>query len=221
MKNSFKFAVMALVAVFILTATPQVVYSQSSKKETKMLQKAREKQFKERKKQFAREGWKISGSAKTIDVALLEYYQKLNSNESNYEIVGEVSACNSINVCKQAAFNNAILEYATRAGSYVKGRITSDMQLDQTTGRGEFDKLYGAYERMVAAEVKNVLKESFSMVKEQSNDTRQYKTFFIIDEVAASKARVRAIENALLETKIAQEYAKKISEFVREGFDTN
>ena len=217
--NYFKFAVMALVAVFMATAVPQVVYSQS--KETKMLQKAREKQFKDRKKDFQKGGWKISGSAKTIDVALLEYYQKLNANENNYEIVGEVSACNSINVCKQAAFNNAVVEYANRANTFVKGRIASDMNLDQTSGEGEFDKLYGAYERMVAAEVKGVLKESFSIVKEHANGTREYKTFFIIDESSASKARVRAMENALKETKVAQEYATKISEFVREGFEMN
>ena len=216
--NVFRFAVMALVAVFILTAVPQVAYSQA-KKEAKMLQKAREKQFKDRKKDFQKEGWKISGSAKSIDVVLLEYYQKLNSNENNYEIVGEVSACKSINVCKQAAFNNAVVEYANRANTYVKGRIVSDMQLDQTSGDGEFDKLYGAYERMVEAEIKDVFKESFSVVKESSDGTREYKTFFIIDEVAASKARVRAIENAFKETKIAQEYATKISEFVREGFE--
>ena len=219
--NFFRFAAMAFVAVFILTAVPQVAYSQSTKKETKMLQKAREKQFKDRKKQFAKEGWKLSGSAKTVDVALLEYYQKLNSNENNYEIVGEVSACKSINVCKQAAFNNAIVEYATRAGSYVRGRTASDMQIDQTSGAGEFDKLYGAYERLVESEIKGIFKESFSVVKEHSDGMREYKTFFIIDEVAASKARIRAIENALKETKIAQEYATKISEFVREGFEMN
>jgi hypothetical protein len=214
--NFLKFAVMTLVVVFM--SNSQNIFAQS-KKETKMLQKAREKQYQERKKDFEKNGWKISGTAKTLDVSLLEYYQKLNSNENNYEIVGEVSACRSINVCKQAAFNNAIVEYATRAGSYLKGRIVSDMQLDQTSGDGEFDKLYGAYERLVEAEIKGIFKESFSIVKENSDDTREYKTFFIIDEEAATKARIRAIENALKETKIAQEYAKKISEFVQEGFD--
>ena len=212
-----KFATMAMLTVFIFATVPQVGYAQSKKLE-KTLEKKREQQFKQRKKDFSKGGWKISGSAKTIDVALLEYYQKLNSNENNYEIVGEVSACNSINVCKQAALNNAVVEYASRAGSYVKGRITSDMNLDQTSGKGEFDKLYGAYERLVAAEVKGVLQQSFSIEKEKSGGAREYKTFFIIDEAAASQARIRAMENAVKETNLAQEYANKISEFVREGF---
>jgi hypothetical protein len=217
-RKFFKIWGMAMIVIFTLSVAPQSVCAQN-KKEAKMLQKAREKQFKDRKKEFQKEGWKISGTAKSIDVALLEYYQKLNEGENNYEIVGEVSQCKSINVCKQAALNNAIVEYANRANTHVKGRIASDMQLDQTTGDGEFDKLYGAYERMVNAEIKGVLQQSFSIVKEEKDSSRQYKTFFIINEGSASKARLRAMENALQETKIGQEYARKISEFVQEGFD--
>ena len=218
-KRRFFNSGIAIAAIFVCaTLMSESVYAQS-KKETKQLQKAREQQFKERKKEFSKEGWKISGTAKTIDVVLLEYYQKLNSDENNYEIVGEVSACKSINVCKEAALNNAIVEYANRAKSYVMGRITSDMNLDQTSGEGEFDKLYGAYERLVAVEIKGILQQSFSIVKEKSDGMREYKTFFVIDESSASKARMRAMENALKETKLAQEYAKKISDFVREGFD--
>lgn len=204
-------------AVFMLTAVPQVVSAKGTKQE-KQLQKARDKQFKERKKEFSKDGWKITGSAKTIDVALLEYYQKLNANENNYEIVGEVSACHSINVCKQAAFNNAVTEYANSAGSYIKGRITSDANLDQTSGKGEFDNFYAAYERLVQIEVKGVLQPSFALVKEKSDGNKEYKVFYIIDESSASKARIRAMEAAAKETQLAQEHANKISEFVREGF---
>ena len=209
-----KLAVMATVAVFSLTVTPQTADAQSKRQR----QKALENQFKEKKKEFAKENWKITGSAKTLDVALIDFYDKLRANENNYEIVGEVSACNSINVCKQAAFNNAIREYSDLASSYVKGRVTSDGELDQTSGKGEFDKLYAAYERLVQAEIKGVLQSCFSVVKEKSDGTRAYRTFFIVDEVVASKVRLRAIENAAKETDLAQEYARKISGFVREGF---
>lgn len=208
---------MALVAVSMFTAVPQEVSAKETKAE-KQLQKARDKQFKERKKEFSKDGWKLTGSAKTIDVALLEYYQKLNANEGNYEIVGEVSACQSINVCKQAAFNNAVVQYANNASSYVKGRITSDANLDQTSGNGEFDNFYAAYERAVGTEVKGVLQPSFSLVKEQKDGTKEYKVFYVIDESSASKARMRAMETAAKETQLAQEHANKISEFVRAGF---
>jgi hypothetical protein len=218
MKKVLFFAVTAIIAGLMISFTPEASYAQS-KKEAKQLQKARDKQYKDTKKRFEKEGWKISGSAQSIDVALLEYYQKLRANENNYPITGEVSACKSINVCKQAAFNNAVTEYANRASSTVKGRITSDSNLDQSSGEGEFDKLYAAYERLVQAEIKGVLQQSFSVVKEKPDGNREYKTFFIINEEAASKARIRAIENATKETNLAQEYANKISEFVREGFE--
>jgi hypothetical protein len=39
-----------------------------------------------------------------------------------------------------------------------------------------------------------------------------------VDEDAASKARVRALNNALQESQAAQKYADKIKSFVEEGF---
>ena len=44
-------------------------------------------------------------------------------------------------------------------------------------------------------------------------------TFFVVNEDAASKARIRAYENALKESAAAQKYAEKVSEFIREGFE--
>jgi hypothetical protein len=45
-------------------------------------------------------------------------------------------------------------------------------------------------------------------------------TFFIVNESAATKARIRALENAAKESEAAQLYAQKVSDFVREGFKT-
>ena len=213
MKAKLEIAVMVLIAGFVLSIIPQTINAQSDKQRKKAL----ENQFKEKKKEFTKDNWKIAGTAKTLDVALIEYYDKLNASDNNYEIVGEVSNCNSINVCKQAAFNNAVVEYANIARTYIKGRITSDASIDQSSGTGEFDKFYGAYERMVSTEIQGILQPSFSVVKEKSDGTHTYRTYFVIDEAAASKARIRALENAVKETDMAQESAKKISEFVREG----
>jgi len=181
----------------------------------KALEKARSKQCKAKIKEYKKEGWKLAATSKSIDVALLEHYAKL-SNADNSELVGDVSRCQSANMCKQAAYNNAILTYANLAGSAVKGRIVADGSLNQTTG-DEFDKLYVAYERLVQAEIKNVAKESYSVVKEYGNE-KQYRTFFIVNEDDALKARIRAMEMAAKETALAQQYANQVVEFVREGF---
>jgi hypothetical protein len=208
----------ALVAVMVGAAATPAYAGLFSKTPAEQLQKAREKQFKEKKKEYQRDGWKLTGTSKTIDVALLEFYEKLNNGE-NQELVGEVSACKSVNVCKQAALNNAIVAYANLAGSFVRGRVTSDANLNQTDGSGEFDHFYAAYERLVQAEIKGgVLKEGYSIVKD-NGDTKEFKTFFIVNEEAASQARLRALDMAAKETQMAQENANKIADFVREGFN--
>jgi hypothetical protein len=43
-------------------------------------------------------------------------------------------------------------------------------------------------------------------------------TFFIVSESAATRARIRAYENAAKESAAAQKYAQKVSDFVKEGF---
>ena len=82
----------------------------------------------------------------------------------------------------------------------------------------EFDKFYAAYERLVDKEIKGELKESYSIIREIRPGLFEMQTYFIVNEDAAMKARIRALENAAKETEIAQKYANKISEFVKEGF---
>jgi hypothetical protein len=185
---------------------------------TSKLQQARDRQYKEKMKEYQREGWKLAGSSKTLEVALLEHYEKLGQGD-NRELVGEVSQCQSVNVCKQAAYNNAMVFYANLAGSFVKGRIASDAHLDASTGE-EFDKMYAAYERLVAQEIRGALAESYAIVKENGKN-KQFRVFFIVSEEAASKARIRALEQAAKETEVAQKYAKQITDFVREGFEVS
>ena len=48
--------------------------------------------------------------------------------------------------------------------------------------------------------------------------TYEVNCYCIVSESAASKARIRAAENALKESEAAQKYADKIAGFVREGF---
>jgi hypothetical protein len=171
--------------------------------------------------EYKREGWKLAGSSKTIEVVLLEHYEKLyDAQTENKELVGEVSQCQSINVCRQMATNNAVTHYASLAGSFVRGRIASDANADATRLQAEFDKMYAAYERLVSAEIKGELTESYAIVKDEKQ-ARQYKVFFVVNEEKAAAARIRALERAAQETAVAQQYAAKITEFVREGFELN
>ena len=135
---------------------------------------------------------------------------------------GVVSSCVSKNLCRQTAFNNVAIDYAGKASSFVRGRVTADNNINQGSkdGKEEFDKVYSAYERKVQKEIKGVLEESFSIIRKNPNgQTNEYQIFYLVSEEKASQARLKALKDALMETQIAQEYAKKISEFVNEGFD--
>ena len=217
--KKIRYIIMLMVVAFMVTAIPQTVDAQQSKKQQKQLQKALKKEYKLKMAEYKKENWKLSGSSRTLEVALLTHYQKLGEEAgNNVEFVGEVSQCQSINVCKQFALTNALNRYAALASGNVKGRITSMLRADANMPQIEIDKFIAAYENQVKAEVDGVLTESYSIIKQKGN-TNEYKTFFILNEEKAGMARKRALERSLLETKIAVREAEEISKFVNEGFN--
>lgn len=185
----------------------------------KALEKALKKEYKAKKKEYKKEGWKLFGSSRSLDVALLSHYERLRSlGEDGYEVVGVATRFKSKNVGKQMAANNACVTYAQNSGSHIKGRILSDMQGDAIVTSNEFEKFYAAYERLVEKEIKGEMQESYAIIRDNEDGTFEMQVFYIVSESAASKARMRALENAARETEVAQEYAKRISDFVKEGF---
>ena len=185
---------------------------------SKALNKALKKEYKTKMKEFKKDGWKLYGSSRSLDVVLLKHYEKLNQEgEENYEVVGTCSKFKSKNVGHQTSINNACNIYARQAGSQVKGRIVSDLAGSDDVS-AEFDHFYAAYETLVEKEIKGEMQESFSVIRENSDGTYEMQTFFVVNENAATRARLRAYENAAKESAAAQKYAKKVSDFVREGF---
>ncbi|MCK8621999.1 hypothetical protein [Prevotella sp. E13-27] len=187
--------------------------------QNKALEKARKKEFQTKMKEFKKEKWQLFGTTRTFEVALLSHYDKLNSlGDDGAEIMGVATKVKSKNLGHQMAVNNACLTYAQQAGSHLKGRVVSDMSGNATDTEGEFDKFYAAYERLVEKEIRGELKESFTIIRTNDDGTYEMQSYFIVDEKAASSARIRALEDAARESEMAQKYAKKVSDFVREGF---
>lgn len=187
--------------------------------QNKALEKARQKEYKTKMKEYKNENWKLFGSSRSLDVALLTHYDKLNAlGEDGVEVLGVASRFKSKNVGHQMAINNACITYAQQAGSHVKGRIVSDLKGDGVEDNQEFDRFYAAYERLVEQEIKGEMKESYSIIRDNGDGTFEMQTYFIVSESAASKARIRAMENAARESAAAQKYAQQVADFVREGF---
>lgn len=188
--------------------------------QNKILQKAIKKEYKTKMKEYKKEGWKLFASSRSLDVALLKHYDKLETLGDNaYEIVGVCARYKSDNVGHQAAINNACNTYARNAGSHVKGRVVSDMASNGDDTSAEFDHFYGAYESLVQKEIRGEMQESYAVYKDLGNGEKTMQVFFIINEDAATKARIRAFENAMKESAAAQKYAEKVSNFVKEGFE--
>ena len=197
---------MFLMAAFMLSVVPATAQE---------LSKSEKKSLKAKVKEFKKQGWQIFGSTSTIDLALEKHMLKLQSDDA-IEVPGIASSFKSKNVGKQMALNSAMTYYASTMDSEIKGKVVSDMQGDGEFSETEFEKFYAAFKRSVQTNIKDELKESFSIIRDKGNGTSEMQTFFIVDKHAASQARVRALEQAGKESVAAQLYAKVVQKFIEE-----
>lgn len=183
------------------------------------LEKAREKNYREKLKEYKKEGWKPLGS-KTIDLVLMEHYDKLGKLGPNgHEVEGVSTRTKSINTGKQMAINNAVISYGQEAGSTLQGRVIADMSANGVDPSAEFENFFAAYERLVEKEIRGEMEPSFTIMKENGDGTVQIRTYFIVQENSAQKARLRALAEAMENSRIGAEHADKISDFVKQGLD--
>lgn len=206
---------MTLIAALALSAN----CTTASAQQNELLEKQLKKEYKQKVKQLKKEKWQIYGSTHTLEVALLTHYDKLaKGGENAHEVMGTATKFKSKNIGHQTAINNACNIYARQAGSHVKGRIVSDMGANSDSIANEFDHFYAAYQTLVEKEIKGEMQESFSLIRSNGDGSYEMQSYFIVNEDAALKARIRAFEIAAKESAAAQKYAEKVSDFVKEGF---
>lgn len=190
----------------------------------KKIAKQMEQEYKKTMKLYKKEGWKLFGSSHSVEMALLLHYQKLyKAGEENQEIVGNCTRCKSKNVGHQTCINNAANIYAQQAKRVVSGRVASDIANSSDEDKAEFDRFYAAYESQVEKEINGELQETYCLIRPIGNGEYEMEAHFIVSESAATRARIKAYENAARESKAAQKYADEVSKFIREGRnkDTN
>lgn len=187
--------------------------------QNKQMKKALQKEYKAKVKKLTKEGWQVFGTSRTLEVALLKHYEKLEE-EGVVEVFGSATSSNK-NIGKEKLMMSACASYAGRCGSNIKGRITQDMgSVLSESEIAEFENFYAAYENNVQTEIKGELTSSFSIYRQTKIDGRdvyEFETYFIVDEAAASRARLRAFQNAAKESAVAQKYAEQVSKFIQEG----
>jgi len=174
--------------------------------------RAAKKEAKIAAKQLAKEGYKLLELG-DLQTQLQEFLTKTKTGSK--QLVGTATNCMTVNLGKTAALNNAINEYATMSGGVVKGRITSNAS---NVNGAQADDIVAAYERLVMKELKGEIVSCITLVKERK---KQYdvRVYCLVDIDAAHAARMRAMELALEEQKVSQEYGSNISDWISEGFD--
>ena len=183
------------------------------------LEKAREKAYRTKLKDYKKGGWEALGS-KPLDLCLLDHYEKLTKlGENGHEVEGISTRSQSKNIGKQAAINNAVITYGQEAGSTLQGRVVSDISSNGVDPTGEFENFFAAYERLVEKEIRGEMEPSFTIIRDNGDGTYEVRTYFIVEEQNAQKARLRALEEAMKNSEIAAQHAEKISAFVRQGLD--
>lgn len=193
-----------------------VVASPVINAQNKQLERQLKKEYKQKIKEYKKKGFEVFGTSRTLEVALLTHYDNL-SKDGVTEVVGLTSSANK-NIAKDKLLMSACVTYAQKIGSNIKGRIIEDMgSIVSTEELAEFEHFYAAYENNVQAEIKGELRNSFAIVRQTNLHGKQvyeFEAYFIVDEAEASRARIRAFQNAAKESAVAQKYAEQISEFI-------
>lgn len=204
-----------LVIIMAMAMIMPVANAQNSK----ALKKALKKEYKTRMKDFKKEGWKVYGTARTLDVSLLRHYDMLEQlGEKGFQLHGISAKSGVKSAAEQQAENDAARRYAEAANKDLKARMAGDLALTGTPD-ADFSHFYSAYEAAVEKNIAGELRSpTISLIREETKGVYEVEVFYIVNEDAATRARIRAAENAAKESAAAQKYAEQISEFVKAGF---
>lgn len=173
-------------------------------------------EFRKKLREIKKEGWELFGSSKTLKAALHDHYEALAADET-FEVVGTATGIKSETIGQQVAWNNACINYVQQAGSFLRGRIDTDSHIGGGLD-GEFNHFYSAYETLLQKEIRGELGPSYTLVRRNADGTCQMMSFFVVNEAAATNARIKAMELAASESEAAQRIAGQIKEYVQEGF---
>ncbi|MBR2113666.1 MAG: hypothetical protein IJ929_03220 [Prevotella sp.] len=202
--------------VLMLMAVTMMLPMANAQELTKQQAKAVKKEVSKKMKEYKKKGYEIFGTTLTLETKLTQHFTQMWSKGDQVVEVPGFSQAKSRNLALNAAQNSAAARYATSAGQLVKGRVLSDEALNSGDLTAEFDKFYAAFEGKVQQEIKGELRPSFSVAKQNDDGTISVEAYYLVDEDAASRARIRAFEISKNESAAAQKYAQKISDFVNE-----
>lgn len=192
--------------LFLLIISAMIILPCTSYAQDKMLKK----EVAAKKKEYAKEGWKLFGTSRTIDAILYSHYSKLNDGYE--EITGSAPRFTSKNVGHQMAYTSASNQYAQRMSSSIEGYVKSNIGSNGQDISKEIDQFMASFKREVELNIKGELIESYSVIKELEPGVYEMMSFYIINPNASSQAKVRALENLAKENEIAKKLAAETNQ---------
>ena len=167
------------------------------------------KESKKMAKQLTKEGWKPD-SLDPLETLIFNYKKEAQSEDVKYEklesTVNGQKSVKTTNRARQWALMNAKAEYASRAKMQLQGGF-----------EGAPEEFYQKYEGLVSAKIQNELKPMVCLYRENSDGSLDYKIFFLVDNDAALKARLNAIEQIKLEAQIVGVNIDDVNKYIREN----
>ena len=174
------------------------------------------KQVKAKMKELTKDGFKVFGTAQTLEAVLTKHYMKLEENDGKIFEISAYAEAKSYNLASTAAQGSAAQKYASICNTQLKARMLGDMGLENSENSTEFNKFYAAYEAKIEQEIRGELRPSVSVKKDLPDGRIHVEAYYLVDEDAASRARQNAFKNSQAESAAAQKYAQRVSDFVNE-----
>ena len=180
--------------------------------QTKSELKAARKEAKAAAKLLKRDGFKPLELG-DVQTRLEKYFLKVNAGCA--QVIGVAENCMGTNLAQVTALSNAANQYAMLAGGDVRGRIVSSTT--SLTGQ-QVDNIVSSFERLVEKDIRGELVPYITTVRNDKGNiaTRAY---CIVDVDAAYQLRRRALEIALEEQSLAEQYGSRVSEWIDAGFN--
>lgn len=203
---------LTILAAALLVLAP--VWAKDDDKDLKVSRqeaKTAARQARDAEKLLRKEGFK-SFEPGSVSSNLEKYFLKVNAGCGR--IVGISTACMSENLAKLSALANAANEYAVLQGGHIRGRIVSSAS---SLSGHQVDNLVASFERLVEKDIRGELIPYATFYKEKGS---QYsaRVYCIVDEEAAAAARRHAMELALSEQALIDQYGTMVADWVGDGF---
>ncbi|MDE6017809.1 MAG: hypothetical protein K2G85_03225 [Muribaculaceae bacterium] len=181
---------------------------------TKKQEKICNSNAKKRAKDLTKQGYSVMGTL-PLEEALYRHFAKMEMGATEEMGTGHAKSKNN---GRQMCLTSAMSEYASKAVSQLKGRSVTDSYGNEvdTENDPEFARFYAAYERLTQKEIKGELEESLTVVKQNADGSFDFIMYMLVDENKALSRRQKALEDAAAESKLAQEYARQVADFVNE-----